>query len=213
MRITSGGDLVVGGTASAYANTNRSVITADGVATALFGLQVGGVAKGYFYTTGTDIYLVNETTTGSLFLSTNGTARLSISSGGGVSMPTVYSTYSTGNAANLYMGAGGTLYVSTSSIKYKKDIRNYDKGLAEVLKMRPVYYKGISEYDEDTQFAGLIAEEIEELGLTEFVQYEEDGSPRSLAYASMVTLLTKAIQELSAKNDALGTRLQLLENK
>jgi hypothetical protein len=128
-------------------------------------------------------------------------------------MPVVYSSFSTGSAANLHMGAGGALYVSTSSIKYKKDVKNYDKGLAEVLKMRPVYYKGISDYDGDTQFAGLIAEEIEELGLKEFVQYEEDGSPRSLAYASMITLLTKAIQELSSKNDALETRLKLLENK
>ena len=128
-------------------------------------------------------------------------------------MPIVYTSFSTGNAANLYIGAGGALYVSTSSIKYKKDIRNYDKGLAEVLKMRPVYYKGISEYDGDTQFAGLIAEEIEELGLKEFVVYEEDGSPKSLAYASMVTLLTKAIQEQQAMIISLQDRLDKLENK
>ena len=139
---------------------------------------------------------------------TNTTERMRITSGGGVSMPTVYSTYSTGNAANLYMGAGGALYVYTSSIKYKKDIRNYDKGLAEVLKMRPVYYKGISEYDGDTQFAGLIAEEIQELGLTEFVQYEEDGSPRSLAYASMVTLLIKAIQEQQVQIEELKAKIK-----
>jgi hypothetical protein len=143
----------------------------------------------------------------------DGTDYFQVRGNGGVDMPVVYSSFSSGNAANLFMGAGGALYVSTSSIKYKKDVRNYDKGLAEVLKMRPVYYKGISDYDGDTQFAGLIAEEIEELGLKEFVVYEEDGSPKSLAYASMVTLLTKAIQELSAKNDALETRLQLLENK
>jgi len=132
---------------------------------------------------------------------------LTITSGGGINMPIVYSTYSSGNAANVYMGAGGTLYVGISSIKYKKDIRNYDKGLAEVLKMRPVYYKGISDYDGDTQFAGLIAEEIEELGLKEFVVYEEDGSPRSLAYASMVTILTKAIQEQQAQIEELKNKL------
>ena len=54
---------------------------------------------------------------------------------------------------------------------------------------------------------------IEELGLKEFVVYEEDGSPKSLAYASMVTLLTKAIQEQQAMIISLQDRLDKLENK
>jgi hypothetical protein len=138
----------------------------------------------------------------------DGTDYFEVRGNGGVSMPVVYSSFSTGNVANVYMGAGGSLYVGTSSIKYKKDVINYDKGLAEVLKMRPVYYKGISDYDGDTQFAGLIAEEIQELGLTEFVQYEEDGSPRSLAYASMVTLLIKAIQEQQVQIEELKAKIK-----
>jgi hypothetical protein len=106
-----------------------------------------------------------------------------------------------GNAANMVVGADGTLYRSTSSLKYKTDVKDYDKGLAEVLKMRSVYYKGKT--DGDTQFAGLIAEEIQELGLTEFVQYAEDGTPDALAYSNMVALLVKAIQELKAELDEL----------
>jgi hypothetical protein len=105
--------------------------------------------------------------------------------------------YTTGSAANMYVSGGGELQRSTSSLKYKTDVRNYDKGLTEVLQMRPVYYKGKN--DGDKHFAGLIAEEIHELGLTEFVQYAEDGSPDALAYANMVSLLTKAIQELNEK--------------
>ena len=105
--------------------------------------------------------------------------------------------YTTGSAANMYVSGGGELQRSTSSLKYKTDVRNYDKGLTEVLQMRPVYYKGKN--DGDTQFAGLIAEEIHELGLTEFVQYAEDGSPDALAYANMIALLTKAIQEMNTK--------------
>jgi hypothetical protein len=100
-----------------------------------------------------------------------------------------------GNAANMVVGADGTLYRSTSSLKYKTDIEDYNKGLAEVLRMRPVYYKSINEREKDLQFAGLIAEEIHELGLTEFVQYAKDGTPDALAYSNMVALLVKAIQE------------------
>jgi hypothetical protein len=109
-----------------------------------------------------------------------------------------------GNAANMVVGADGTLYRSTSSLKYKTDVKDYDKGLSEVLKMRSVYYKGKN--DGDTQFAGLIAEEIHELGLTEFVQYAPDGTPDALAYSNMVALLVKGMQELKAELDELKSK-------
>ncbi|MFN9114586.1 MAG: tail fiber domain-containing protein, partial [Bacteroidota bacterium] len=107
-------------------------------------------------------------------------------------------------AANLNVAADGVLSRSTSSLKYKTDVKNYDKGLAEVMQMRPVYYKGKN--DGDKQFAGLIAEEINELGLDEFVVYAEDGTPDALAYQNMIALLTKAIQELNAKVSALENK-------
>lgn len=115
------------------------------------------------------------------------------------------STYdnTTATAANLVVSAGGTFERSTSSLKYKKDVRDYDKGLEVLMNMRPVYYKGKSENDGDTQFAGLIAEEVHDLGLTEFVQYANDGSPDALAYTHMNALLIKAIQELKAEIDTL----------
>jgi hypothetical protein len=112
----------------------------------------------------------------------------------------------TGGGANMHIASDGSLNRSTSSLKYKKDVRDYDKGLAEVMQMRPVYYKGKSETDGDKQYAGLIAEEIHDLGLTEFVQYADDETPDALAYSNMVALLVKAIQELEA-------RLKTIENK
>ena len=108
--------------------------------------------------------------------------------------------YGTGTSANCVIDTDGALRRSTSSLKYKNDVRNYDKGLAEVLQMRPVYYKGNN--DGDTIFAGLIAEEVHDLGLTEFVQYAEDGTPDALHYQNMIALLTKSIQELKAEFDA-----------
>ena len=53
---------------------------------------------------------------------------------------------------------------------------------------------------------GLIAEEVHDSGLTEFVEYDDDGKPDSLAYSNMVSLCIKAIQELEA-------RLAILEAK
>ena len=96
------------------------------------------------------------------------------------------------------------IFWSTSSLKYKNTVTDYDKGLDIVNQLRPVYYKGIN--DGETIFAGLIAEEVHDLGLTEFVQYAEDGSPDSLAYPNMVALAFKAIQELKSELDELKNK-------
>jgi len=121
------------------------------------------------------------------------------------SQPTYNNT--TANAANVSISSSGYFERSTSSIKYKKDVIDYDKGLTEVLQMRPVYYKGKGENDGNKQFAGLIAEDIDALGLNEFVTYAEDGSPDALAYQNMVALLTKAIQEQQCKINILESCL------
>jgi hypothetical protein len=127
----------------------------------------------------------------------------------------------TASAANVFIGADSNgitnvLHRSTSSLKYKIDIRDYDKGLDFIKTLRPVYYKGKT--DGDKQFAGLIAEEVHASGLEEFVQYAQDGSPDSLAYTHITALLINGIKELKAKiesleveNDNLKSRLEVLE--
>jgi hypothetical protein len=134
-----------------------------------------------------------------------------------VYVPGVYSL-TTGSAANVHIASDGTLYRSTSSLKYKTDVQDATHGLAQVLALRSVTYKGIN--DGETVFGGLIAEEVDEAGLTEFVQYAEDGSPDALAYGQMVSLAFKAIQEqqaiIQSQADtitAMEARLTALENK
>jgi len=120
--------------------------------------------------------------------------------------------FTSGSAANVYYD-GTYLYKSTSSLKYKTDVQNATHGLTELLNLRPVIYKGKSEADEGKTFGGLIAEEVHEAGLTEFVQYAEDGSPDALAYGNMVSLCIKAIQEQQAIIQSLTTRITALEQK
>lgn len=115
----------------------------------------------------------------------------------------------TASAANTFVSATGVLQRSTSSLKYKTDVQNSVHGLADVLQLRPVTYKGKN--DGNTVFGGLIAEEVDAAGLTEFVQYAEDGTPDALAYGNMVSLAFKAIQELNAKIVALEQRVAELE--
>ena len=121
--------------------------------------------------------------------------------------------YTTGSGANAFLNASGELQRSTSSLKYKTDVQNATFGIADVMKLRPVTYKGKSETDGDTIYAGLIAEEVDSAGLKEFVQYAEDGTPDALSYGNMVALAFKAIQEQQAMIETLTTRLNALEGK
>ena len=132
--------------------------------------------------------------------------------------------FTTGSAPNAFIATSGSngIYTSTSSIRYKKDIISYDKGLNIIKQLKPVYYKSKSSVvDGDKQFAGFIAEDIHDLGLTEFVTYlEGDTAPNSVAYQNMVVLLTKAMQEqqalivaLTASVNEQRERIAVLESK
>ena len=117
------------------------------------------------------------------------------------------------NAANTYWEtATGVFYRSTSSIRYKANVQDYERGLSDVLKLRPVTYNSLSN-DTTKLFAGFIAEDIDAIGMKEFVEYDSQERPDSLAYANMTALLTKAIQEQQAIIQSLTARIEALEGK
>ena len=115
----------------------------------------------------------------------------------------------TGLAANMYVNSAGRFFRSTSSERYKNTIQDATHGLTELLTLRPVTYKGND--DGDVVFGGLIAEEVHDAGLTEFVQYNEENQPDALAYGNMVSLCIKAIQEQQDLIESLTARVAQLE--
>jgi hypothetical protein len=153
---------------------------------------------------------------GSLIFYTSGTSRMTIDDAGRFFVPNVYASTTSGGA-NVNVASSGRLERSTSSLRYKNTINDATHGLTELLTLRPVTFKGNN--DGDTVFGGLIAEEVHDAGLTEFVQYDEEDRPDALAYGNMVSLCIKAIQELNTKvetleaeNVAIKARLDALEN-
>ena len=177
---------------------------------------------GVFWAMGQAIYTngVSLTSDASfVFLQTFSSKPLKINNQGNVIYAkSIYdSTGSTG--ANVFVNADGLLQRSTSSLKYKKNIQDASYGLADVLKLRAVTYQAKDSVTKDDKgqdvtspaspqvLGGLIAEEVHEVGLTQFVQYAEDGSPDALSYGNMVSLLTKAIQEQQAIIESLKARL------
>jgi hypothetical protein len=204
---------------------SRLQIANTGVSGQTFEIVAGDVGTG---NTGLSFYDVTNSATrmridssGNLLVgttsnSTYGSAIFCLPANGEISVVSgalrsraIYNT-TTSNSANQFIDASGYLYRSTSSLKYKTDVQNATHGLAEVMALRPVTYKGKN--DGDFVFGGLIAEEVHEAGLTEFVQYAEDGTPDALAYGSMVSLAFKAIQEQQAIITALTARVEALES-
>jgi hypothetical protein len=139
----------------------------------------------------------------------DGSPRLHINNSGHCKIPDAY-TSTTGNSANLFVDTDGRLIRATSSQRYKNTINDATHGLTELLTLRSVTYKGNN--DGDNVFGGLIAEEVHDAGLTEFVQYNDDGEPDALAYGNMVSLCIKAIQELKTELDSAKARIATLEN-
>lgn len=131
----------------------------------------------------------------------------SFNTGTGVNSP--YNN-TTPSAANMFVQTNGVVQRSTSSLRYKENIQSSTKGLAEVLALRPVTFTSKNS-DDDKVYGGLIAEEVDSAGLTEFVMYDEQGRPDALHYANMVSLAFKAIQDLNAKVEALEARVAELE--
>jgi hypothetical protein len=115
-----------------------------------------------------------------------------------------------GTITAIGFDANGDLRASSSSLRYKYDIEDYEKGLAEVMQLRPVSFKFNGE---QTTNIGFIAEEVDALGLTEVMLYNEGSQPEGVVYSNMVSLLTKAIQEQQATITALEARITALEAK
>lgn len=123
---------------------------------------------------------------------------------GNVSMESAYNQ-TTASAANVNVDATGNLKRSTSSARYKTDIKPYEKGMEHLEKLNPVSFKSLKEED-GREFAGLIAEEVDALGMKEFVEYDKDGRPDALYYQNMIALLINSVKELKARLDKAGIK-------
>jgi hypothetical protein len=115
-----------------------------------------------------------------------------------------------GTITAIGFDTNGDLKASSSSLRYKHDIEDYGKGLAEVMQLRPVSFKFNGE--ENTNI-GFIAEEVDALGLTEVMLYNEEEQPEGVIYANMVSLLTKAIQEMKAIIDTQASTITSLTDR
>jgi len=107
----------------------------------------------------------------------------------------------------VMVDSNGTLFKLASARKYKIDISPYSKGLADVLKLDPQYYRVKSQGEDSHLYAGLIGDDLDAQGLSEFVAYGPEGVD-SINYGHMAALFANSIKELSAELQKLRSDFQ-----
>jgi hypothetical protein len=107
-----------------------------------------------------------------------------------------------GQAWDFWAHGPGLDYGSTSSIRWKTDIRSIDDPLEKVLRLRGVYFNWDKEHGGGHD-VGMIAEEVGEV-LPEIVTYEENGvDSTGLDYGRVTPLLVEAVKALKKDLDDL----------
>lgn len=119
----------------------------------------------------------------------------------------------TASAANAFLDAGNVLYKSTSSARYKVKIRTEDFDHAKLMELRPVRFKDKAQFaelaEEAPDHVGLIAEEVHELGLTEYVHYDAEGRPNGVQYDRLTLGLLSIVKDLAARVERLENAASL----
>lgn len=122
----------------------------------------------------------------------------------------VYYRTTSANANVAIMDDDQTLRRSTSARKYKDDIQKSDVDPYLLLEIEPKSWIDKAEQFEGNvqrRYYGLIADEVEEAGLGDYVTYDH-GEVDALMYDRLWTLLIPIVKDLKEENDQLRKDLE-----
>lgn len=114
----------------------------------------------------------------------------------------VYNRTLGGICRSLYVNSSGVLGWVSSSRVYKEDIQTAPIDVQAILAMKVVTYHRIGQPDGVIEH-GLIAEDLDALGLTWLVDYGDGATPQGVRYDLLALALLPAIQSLDARLSAL----------
>jgi len=132
----------------------------------------------------------------------------------------VYDT--TNSVTRFKVNYQGTVYATSTTIsslsdeRLKENITDLDKGLADILKLKPRRFDWKAEEGSGkTGVTGFIAQECEEAGFEEFVDTvdfsETIKNVKTFGYGGLIPALVKAIQEQQDIIEDLKSRIETLE--
>ena len=178
MRITSGGNVLIGTTT----DNSTGTLQINGTVSAYGGINARGASAGLFTQSRNSADLMGwyaENTTYLYYYHTSfgATGRITASSG---------------------------VYTAISDINKKKNFEQSNIGLNEVMQLKPTLYHLKTDDDSSPKELGFIAQEVKEL-IPQAYSESEDGNGTFIGLNQMpiIAALTKAIQELSAEINIL----------
>jgi hypothetical protein len=122
---------------------------------------------------------------------------------GVVSTPTYILEVTTDSAAK----PGGGSWTALSDARLKTNVREYQAGLENIKLIRPVkfYYNDLSEYKTDTEYIGVIAQELAEIA--PYMVSQNEKGYLDVNNSAMTYMLINAVKELSEKNEKLENEM------
>ena len=121
-----------------------------------------------------------------------------------------------GLVGHITVSGSSTSYTTSSDYRLKKNIVSLKNSLEKINTLKPVSYTWIAD---NGSGEGFIAHELQTVipdavtGIKDAVNENGTINPQGVDYSKIVVHLVAAIQELSAKNDALTARIAALEAK
>lgn len=117
---------------------------------------------------------------------------------------------------SLTIGTNGRLYRTASTRAVKTDIEDYLVNPRTVLDMKPRTWRSKHEVAENPECSnwqvGFIAEELDELGLTGFVEYDHNERPVSIAYDRLSVAMLAVVKDQDRRLNEIEARLAVLDD-
>jgi hypothetical protein len=236
MRITSGGNVLVGTTTDngsllqVQGGTNNTATFLSGNVTSPYGTVMVGYNRGYPGM----MYLNSDCNAGGGYIAWNASTITNLENGnyvvngyatkiyGGISGQIRTYTAGSGTAGNAisytagpYVANGGVSWTNGSSDERLKKNFETTQGLAEILQINPVKYHFKTDEDTAVKRLGFTAQNLQPL-IPEMVLEKDDLAEDGSHYLTitpdyLLPVLVKAIQELKATNDDLQAQINELK--
>ena len=132
-----------------------------------------------------------------------------------VGLGTINPSYKLHVVGNAYKTEGGNTWASSSDLRLKTVLGDYEKGLNEITALQPVRFRYLENNPQglssDSEQVGFVAQEVQEI-FPEAVSEAEDGYLDFNIHAVNVALVN-AVKQLKAENDRLKAEMVLLRTE
>lgn len=219
--IDSSGNAAFRGNITATGGSFTGDVTAGGVTINGTGITFGGVTingTGITMSGGTSLAIdgsLNMSSTYGFITSLQQysafTSRLRLyannTSEGGHTHSLTFDSINAGTGTTMVIDTSGYVKKSSSSKRYKKNIKDLPlEDAKKIYDLNVITFNDLEDAD-DNEHTGFIAEDVDELGLRDWVIYDKEGVVDGVWYQSIFSSMVKVVQDLNKRVEELEAKL------